>query len=94
MNMKDQFPDFTGRVLSILCASEDTGQLIADPVFEKQAGRLFLVGIVPEQSSEDDWMRGLPCAVAWDTVQDYVVFESMSDYLKRLSPKKKPKRKK
>jgi hypothetical protein len=44
MNMKDQFPDFTGRVLSILCAGEDTGQLIADPVFEKQAGRLFLVG--------------------------------------------------
>lgn len=43
-----------------------------------------MVGTVPEGASEDDWMEGLPCAIAWDTVQDYVVFDSMTDYLARL----------
>lgn len=38
-------------------------------------------------------MEGLPSAIAWDTVQDYVVFDSMDDYLKRLKITKKKKRK-
>ena len=43
-----------------------------------------MVGIVPKESSRDNWMEGLPCAIAWDTVQDYVNFASMDDYLTRL----------
>ena len=43
-----------------------------------------MVGIVPKESSRDNWMEGLPCAIAWDTVQDYVIFASMDDYLTRL----------
>jgi len=82
--MKKHLPQFAGKVLSVLCAGEDTGQLIYDPSFEEQGGRLFMVGIVPKESSRDNWMEGLPCAIAWDTVQDYVIFASMDDYLTRL----------
>lgn len=71
-------------MLSVVCAGEDTGQLIANPKWERQGGRLFLVGTVPRKGSQDDWMYGLPTAIAWDRVQDYVVFVSPEDYLQRL----------
>lgn len=51
-----------------------------------------MLGTVPKYASRDNWMEGLPCAIAWDTVQDYVIFASMDDYLGRLHPT--PRRKK
>ena|ERR1035441_5131718 len=87
--MKTQLPDFEGKVVSVVCKNEDTGQLIRSPKFEGQGGRLFLVGTVPEDASQDNWMEDLPCAIAWDTVQDYVIFDSMSDYLTRLHSRKR-----
>jgi hypothetical protein len=88
--MKKHLPQFSGKVLSVLCAGEDTGQLIYDPAFQEQGGRLFIVGTVPKEASRDNWMEGLPCAIAWNTVQDYVVFASMDDYLARLrAPRKR-----
>jgi hypothetical protein len=90
--MKEHLPNFKGKVISVVCGGEDTGRLIRSPHFEKQGGRLFIVGTVPEDSSEDNWMEDLPCAVAWDTVQDYVIFDSMTDYLTRLHSRgRKPK---
>jgi len=53
-HMKSRLPQFAGKVLSVLCAGEDTGQLIYDPSFEEQGGRLFMVGIVPKESSRDN----------------------------------------
>ncbi|MEI8044786.1 MAG: hypothetical protein WCL11_25465 [Verrucomicrobiota bacterium] len=82
--MKKHLPQLAGKVLSVLCTGEDTGQLIYDPFFQDQGGRLFMVGIVPKEASRDNWMEGLLCAIAWDTVQDYVIFASMDDYLTRL----------
>jgi len=89
--MKSRLSSFANRILSVLCIGEDTGQLIANPVWETQGGRLFLVGTVPKKASQDNWMEVLPCAIAWDTVQDHVVFQSINDYLTRLEngPKKK-----
>lgn len=93
MNLKDELPNFEGRVLSVLCQHENTSQLLADVVFKKYAGRVFLVGNVPEQASQDNWTANLPSAIAWDSVQDYVIFDSVSDYQKRLNRKPKKKRK-
>jgi hypothetical protein len=86
--MKYNLPKVAGKVLSVLCVGEDTGQLIYDPSFEEQGGRLFLVGTVPKEASQDNWMEGLPHAIAWETVQDYVIFDSMDDYLTRLRAKR------
>jgi hypothetical protein len=91
--MKSYLPSFKGKVLSVLCKSEDSSQMIWEPKFEIQGGRLFLVGMVPPESSQDNWMEGLPSAISWDSVQDYVIFDSVEDYLKRLKGKS-PKRKK
>jgi hypothetical protein len=87
--MKAKLPKFDGKVVSVVCVNEDTGQLIRSPRFENQGGRLFIVGTVPEDASQDNWMEDLPCAIAWDTVQDYVIFDSMEDYLNRLNSRRK-----
>ena len=87
--MKTTIPRFDGKVISVVCENEETGQLIFSPKFESQGGRLFIVGTVPRESSRDNWIEGLTTAIAWDTVQDYVVFESMEDFIKRLSSRKR-----
>lgn len=92
--MKDTRPNFRDKVLSVLCVNEDTSQLIANPTFEMQVGRVFLKGTIPKDSSRDNWMEGLTAAIAWDTVEDYVVFDSIEDYLTRLHAKDKKKKKK
>ncbi len=85
--MKDTLPDFEDKILSVLCVGESTGQLISNPRFELQVGRVFLVGVVPEDDSRGNWMAGLQMSIAWDRVQDYVVFDSIDDYLDRLIEK-------
>ncbi len=82
--IKESLPDFSGMLLSVICSSERGGQLIYSPWFERQAGRLFLVGTIPDDITPDEWMQGLTTAIAWDTVQDYVVFESIPQYKSRL----------
>ena len=89
--MKTRLPNFRNRVVSVVCENEDTGQLILNPAFQLQGGRVFLVGTVPPDASQDNWMEGLTTAIAWDTVQDYVVFDSMSDFLTRLNSQRPKK---
>jgi len=88
-HMKTNIPRFDDKVVSVVCANEDTGQLIYSPQFERQGGRMFIVGSVPNESSQDNWMEGLTTAIAWDTVQDYVVFDSMADFIQRLKSRKR-----
>lgn len=83
--MKSKLPNFKGKMLSILSENEDTPSLLGDIRFEMQAGRLFVVGIIPKGGSTGDWVVGLSCAIAWDTVQEYIVFDSAADYAKRVA---------
>lgn len=82
--MKDKLPNFTGKALSIVLIGEDDSRILVDPRFELQAGRLFLIGTSPPEASKRDWLAGLDEALAWDRVQEYVVFASAEDYFKRL----------
>jgi hypothetical protein len=93
-NMKSYLPSFAGKVLSVICEHADSSQILADSRFEIQGDRLFLVGTVPKQSSRNNWMEGLPSAIAWETVQDYVIFDSIDDYLDRLKTTHGRKKKK
>lgn len=82
--MKIKPPNFTGKTVSVGLAGEDTTSAIENPRFEMQAGRLFLVGTVPRGGSPRNWAAGIPVAVAWDQVQDYMIFDSAEDYRVRL----------
>lgn len=82
--MKSTVPDFTGKVLSIVLKGAEWTRAIQDPHFELQCGRLFLVGTSPREASTRDWIAGSRYAVAWDSVLDYAVFDSVDEYLDRL----------
>jgi hypothetical protein len=87
--MKHRLPDFTGKTVSFSTADSTLG--IEEPRFETQGGRLFVVGVVPKGATTSDWAVGVRCAVAWEAVTDYLVFQSVDDYNRRLirSHKKK-----
>ena len=83
--MKDTTPNFKGKVLSVALCAQGWSRAIQDPHFEMQCGRLFLVGVSPKDASTKDWVAGLPYAIAWDSVADYAVFDSVDQYLERLN---------
>ncbi len=82
---RQRLPDFTNKVISVSIAGEEDGRCIENPRWETQGGRLFLVGSVPRGGSTNDWCDGIPSAVAWDQVTDYLVFDSAEHYLLRLA---------
>ena len=54
--------------------------------FESQGGRVFLVGIrQPCSRHWPSWTDGIRCCIAWDCIEEYLVFESLSDYHNRLA---------
>ena len=93
--MKDTLSKFAGKAVSFILIGEDNSRLLIDPHFESQCGRLFVVGKSPPGASKHDWIAGLDEALAWDCVQEYVVFESADCYFKRLTiqTRKKGRRK-
>ena len=83
----DGLPDLTGKVLAIYFkdrADIHDGAIIEEVRFEKQAGRLFLVGRVPRGVNPADWNAGLETCIAWDAIGEYTVFESVEDFQRRV----------
>jgi hypothetical protein len=58
--------------------------VLKECMLETRAGRHFLVGVsVPAQASVSEWTDGVRRAVAWDAVDDYLLFDSPDDYYAR-----------
>ena len=85
-----QVPDFTGKVLSISTMDDDNSHDLANPGFEMQAGRLFIVGSTPDGASESNWASGARIAVAWDRVTDYYAFDSPERYADAIKISRMP----
>lgn len=80
-NRKDEkniINNFEGKVVSF-STSEDTLAMKCIHL-EMQNGRLFVVGEVPKGATKNDWAEGRQCAIAWDSVTDYMVFDSEHQY--------------
>jgi hypothetical protein len=90
---QSKLPDFTGKVVSVSIAFEDDGRCLEHPRWETQGGRLFLVGTVPRGASTNGWCDGIPGAVAWDQVTDYMVFDSAEHYRERTGIYERKQRK-
>lgn len=78
-------PGFGGCVLHGAISGDGSGEyavqsvLIGYPEWREIAGRLFLIGRVPE-ISRNDWITGRDMAVAWDAISTFVVFRSGEEY--------------
>jgi len=90
--MKDHLPNFKNKLVSLSIESDGGCLPLITPHWEKQGGRLFLVGTVPNGGSTRDWCKSKVSAIAWDSVTDYLVFDSVADYrhsLKRYESRKR-----
>jgi hypothetical protein len=80
-------PDLTGKTLVVKTLSRPLAipLILGGCSFETQAGRLFLSGTnVPCAPGSYNWTDGVRQLVAWDAVEEYMVFESVEDYHARL----------
>ncbi len=80
MNIDDL--GFAGKVVSF--GSVDDTLAIKNISFQYQNERLFVVGDVPKGATNNDWAIGRPCAIAWDSVTDYMIFDSEDQYAKLI----------
>jgi hypothetical protein len=77
------FPDFRGKVVAFYTlASKRNHHFFVDPVLVVQGGRLFVTGTIPALGH---WTDGQTAAVAWESVEDYLVYDSVEDYKARCA---------
>ena len=81
---KNNFPDFTGKCISMTIIDDSTSHDLENPHFEYQGNRLFIVGNVPVGSTQSDWVANCQSAVAWNRVTDYFVLENFEAYTKAI----------
>ena len=79
---KDSLPDFSGKCISIRARGSRYSHDLYDPSFEYQGGKLFIVGTVPEGASESCWDDNQTCALDWENVIKYTLFDSKEAYQK------------
>jgi len=86
MSQNHELPDFSGKIVTFYSVNTPPEWAVAlvSPSFEKQAGRLFVVGEIAPQVPPH-WDDGLHSAIAWDQVSSYVVFDSLEDHQARLA---------
>lgn len=71
-----------GKVLS-LSTGHDTLAL-KNARIESINDRVFVRGEIPEGATKKNWAKGLSSGVAWDSVTDFMIFESEAEYLERM----------
>jgi hypothetical protein len=85
-DIQASLPNFSGKLVFIYHVGSrepETSTTLVNPQFELQGGRLFLCGEPAPGDTPNDWIVGCRLCLAWDTVESYVVFESLSDYKAR-----------
>ena len=85
MATDNELPDFSGKVVLFYLAgaARPEGVPVEYAEFRMHGNRLFVVGRVPELHGSD-WAAGVQMAVAWESVESYVVFPSREDFAARM----------
>ena len=85
----NETPSLRGKTVAIHVRnrSTDTPVLLSECILETRGGRIFLVGVsLPAQQSVKEWTDGVRRAIAWDAVDEYLLFQSPDDYYSREQP--------
>ncbi|GLQ31363.1 hypothetical protein [Litoribrevibacter albus] len=69
---------FQGKTVSFSSVSETLA--MKDISFQTIQDRLFVVGRIPLGATSKDSALNNTCAIAWNSVQDFLVFDSEQDY--------------
>ena len=81
------YPDFKNKIILLYLFNrpDDHNVVLQDASLENQAGRMFIVGEFAEGTTANDWAAGVRTAVAWDSVEQYLVFDTIENYFERIS---------
>ena len=82
----DRLPDLSGKVVLVYHAGirdPNICSAVVEPHFERQGGRLFLCGESAPGETPNDWIAGCKLCLAWESIEGYVVFQSLEDYVRR-----------
>jgi hypothetical protein len=80
-------PDLTGKTLVVKTAGRPAEMplILGGCGFETHGGRLFMSGTnVPHAPGAYSWTDGVRRLVAWDAVEEYMIFGSVEEYHSRL----------
>jgi hypothetical protein len=75
-----------GKTVAVYTRNRPTGApiVLKECMLETRGHRLFLVGTsMPAQRAVAEWTDGVRRAIAWDTVDDYLLFDSPDEYYAR-----------
>ena len=81
------FPDFSGKIVLLYLenrASEDS-VVLENAAFQIQGDKIFLVGRIAEGTTPNDWASGVDTAVSCDSIEQYLVFDSLQEYMDRVA---------
>jgi hypothetical protein len=84
----NETPKLRGKTLAVYTRYRaDQGPIVlADCLLETRGERLFLVGSgISARLGAKEWTDGVRRSIAWDAVEEYMIFESNEDYYQRAA---------
>ncbi len=84
---KREVPGIRGKTMAIFVRSSPAAPiLLHDCILERRGDRLFLAGTsIPAHQGQDEWTDGIRRAIAWDAVEQYLIFDTPDDYYARAA---------
>ncbi len=70
--------DFTDKVVSFGTVGDTLA--LKNIKLQMQNGKLFVTGNIPKGATTKDWAIDRPCAVEWNSVTDYIIFDNEQQY--------------
>ena len=79
--------DFSGKIILLYLSDrpDEHNVVLQNAVLQDLGGKVFIVGEFAESTSANDWAAGIRTAVAWDRVEQYLVFDSIEEYFSRIT---------
>jgi len=78
-------PDFTGRVVVVALATSQSSLALEHVRYERQLGKLYLVGQQVAHPQFPNWADGATYYIAPEQIIFFAVFDSLADYLARAA---------
>jgi hypothetical protein len=78
-------PDFTGKVVAVSLATSQMALALDQVRYERQLGKLYLVGRQVANPQYPNWADGATYYIAPEQITFFAVFESLADYLARVA---------
>jgi hypothetical protein len=81
----ESFPDFTGKVVAIQLATPPMSLALEQVRYERQLGKLYLIGRQVAHPQYPNWADGALYYIAPEQISFFAVFDSLQTYLARAA---------